>query len=244
MHLRPLFVMAAALGAAGGGDDAAAIDATVADAAVDAVTIDALIDAPPNLPPSVTAITGPAALLAGDGGTFAATATDPEGDSLTYAWTAAGTPGPGTFAASTAASTGWYSGAVGAAGTATLTLSVSDGVNPPVTQTFAVAVTVPHLTDVQPIFTATCTACHGNQAGLHLEDGMAYASLVNVTASNAACNTLARVTPGDPDSSVLYRKITGTTCGTRMPASNPLYFDDNPGLVIRVRSWILGGALP
>jgi hypothetical protein len=27
-----------------------------------------------------------------------------------------------------------------------------------------------------------------------------------------------------------------------MPLSNPAYFDTNPGLLIRVRSWILAGA--
>ena len=27
-----------------------------------------------------------------------------------------------------------------------------------------------------------------------------------------------------------------------MPQNNPTYFDSNPGLIIRVRSWILAGA--
>jgi hypothetical protein len=28
-----------------------------------------------------------------------------------------------------------------------------------------------------------------------------------------------------------------------MPSSNPQYFSNNPGLLIRVRSWILAGAV-
>ena len=52
-----------------------------------------------------------------------------------------------------------------------------------------------------------------------------------------------RVAPGAPDQSELIRKMTGTTCGDRMPRAEPTYFDANPGLVVRVRSWILAGAL-
>ena len=37
------------------------------------------------------------------------------------------------------------------------------------------------------------------------------------------------------------RKIEGT-CGTRMPQNNQRYFVDNPGLITRIRSWILAGA--
>ena len=222
-----------------GGVDAPA----AADGAIDGVAVDAPIDAPPNLPPQVGPIAGPATLVAGASGTFAVAATDAEGDPLTYAWSVTGAPTPGTWATPAASSSGWFSGAIGAAATAQLQVSVSDGVNPPVTQTIAVAVTVPRFTDVVPIFSASCVSCHGNSGGLRLEPANAYAELVGVAASNAACTTLVRVAPGAPDQSELIRKMTGTTCGDRMPRAEPTYFDANPGLVVRVRSWILAGAL-
>ncbi len=222
-----------------GGIDAPA----AADGAIDGVAVDAPIDAPPNLPPQVGPIAGPATLVAGASGTFAVAATDAEGDPLTYAWSATGAPTPGTWGTPAASSSGWFSGAIGAAATAQLQVSVSDGVNPPVTQTIAVAVTVPRFTDVVPIFSASCVSCHGNSGGLRLEPANAYAELVGVAASNAACTTLVRVAPGAPDQSELIRKMTGTTCGDRMPRAEPTYFDANPGLVVRVRSWILAGAL-
>lgn len=238
----PLALGALLTAGCGGPEPAPGIDAPAGiDAALDAA-LDAPIDAPPNLPPQVGAITGPATLLAGASGTFAVVATDAEGDPLTYAWTASGAATPGTWAAATAASSGWFSGALAAAGTAQLQVAVSDGVNPPVTQTLAVAITVPHFTDVQPIFATACVSCHGNSGGLRLEPANAYAELVGVATSNAACTTLVRVAPGAPDQSSLIRKMTGATCGDRMPRADPTYFDANPGLVVRVRSWILAGA--
>lgn len=77
---------------------------------------------------------------------------------------------------------------------------------------------------------------------LNLGATVSYSNLVNVTAVNAACNTLKRVTPSDPDNSVIIRKVSGTACGSRMPRNNPTYFDQNPGLIVRIRSWILAGA--
>ena len=73
--------------------------------------------------------------------------------------------------------------------------------------------------------------------------------LVNVAAANQTtdaqtnCASLDRVEPNDPDNSVLVRKISGTTCGTRMPATTPTHFANNPDQLIRIRSWIMGGAL-
>ena len=153
-----------------GGVDAPA----AADGAIDGVATDAPIDAPANQPPQVGAIVGPTTLVAGASGTFAVTATDADGDPLTYAWSASGGPTPGTWATPAATSSGWSSGAIGATATAQLQVSVSDGVNPAVTQTIAVAVTVPRFTDVVPIFTATCVSCHGNSGGLRLEIGRAH----------------------------------------------------------------------
>ncbi|MEZ4399003.1 MAG: hypothetical protein R3B06_03245 [Kofleriaceae bacterium] len=228
--------------------DAAVVDAAVVDAAVvDAAALDAAVDAPgpdaaPNRPPVVGQITGPAALVAGRTGTFAITATDPDGDTLSYAWSASGAPSPGTFSSAGAATTTWYSSDVASDGAATVTVSVSDGVNPPVARALIVPVAVPRFAaDVRPIF-GVCAGCHGTSGGLNLSAATAYANLVNVPVNNAACTPLNRVTPGAPDQSALILKISGTSCGNRMPRSDPQYFVNNPGLIVLIRSWILAGA--
>jgi hypothetical protein len=51
-----------------------------------------------------------------------------------------------------------------------------------------------------------------------------------------------RVVPGDPDASALVKKLAGTDCGTRMPRNAQGHFDAHPGELVRIRSWILGGA--
>jgi hypothetical protein len=125
----------------------------------------------------------------------------------------------------------------------TLRVSVSDGVAPAVQGSVQVTVTIPaYAAKVQPVFTQNCS-CHMGafpSGGLTLAAGQSYADLVDVAAT--ACAPLKRVLPGDPDQSVLVRKITGNTCGGRMPASDTGFFDRNPGLVDRMRSWILAGA--
>jgi hypothetical protein len=62
--------------------------------------------------------------------------------------------------------------------------------------------------------------CHitGSNGGLMMPNAMAaYTNLVNKMASNTTCKML-RVKPGDPTMSVLSKKVSGATCGTRMPA--------------------------
>jgi hypothetical protein len=85
----------------------------------------------------------------------------------------------------------------------------------------------------------SCTSCHGTSGGLSLAAGSSHANLVNVPANACGFN---RVTPNDPDNSALVMKMSGTACGTRMPRNDTAYFDRNPGLIIRVRSWILANA--
>lgn len=93
------------------------------------------------------------------------------------------------------------------------------------------------------IFTPTCTAigCHdaiGRQSGLLLTSGSAYPSIVNVPSVEMA--QLARVTPGDPSNSYLYRKVTGTgITGDRMPLNGPPLSDSQLALI---RDWIRRGA--
>lgn len=62
-----------------------------------------------------------------------------------------------------------------------------------------------------------------------------------VRAANSNCGGAASniVTVGDPTASVLYQKVTGTACGTRMPRGGaPLAQAD----LDLIRDWIAGGA--
>jgi hypothetical protein len=201
-----------------------------------------------NQPPEVAvSITAPSTLKAGATGTFSITATDPEGDALTYTWTQKAPAQQGTFVGvTTGTSAQWFSPQIGAETPFTIEVSVSDGKAAPVVRTVNVPVTVPNYSDVQSLWSTNtlCTGCHGSAGGLNLAEGSSYAALVNVANRNAACNTLKRVLPSDPDNSALVRKIEGTTCGNRMPrGANVAHFDNNPGQLILIRSWILGGAL-
>lgn len=94
------------------------------------------------------------------------------------------------------------------------------------------------------IFTPTCAqlGCHdtlGRQESLILSSGRAYAMTVGV--ASVETPGLARVTPGDPANSYLYRKITGAgITGDRMPQGGPFLNDAQTKLV---RDWIRRGAL-
>jgi hypothetical protein len=93
------------------------------------------------------------------------------------------------------------------------------------------------------IFTPTCAriGCHdllGQQSQQVLIAGRAYANIVNVP--SVEMPSLNRVTPNDPTSSYLYRKITGAgITGDRMPQSLPPLTDAQIALV---RDWIRRGA--
>ena len=76
---------------------------------------------------------------------------------------------------------------------------------------------------------------------LLLDARNAYAGLVDVPAFGGCANLL-RVKPGDPDSSVLILKMSGVTCGLRMPPPEQTYYDRAAGELALVRTWILDGA--
>ena len=202
----------------------------------------------PNHPPTVdAAITVPASVSAGDVN-LSIGASDPDGDPLTYSWTV-DPAGQGTFTTPTAAATQWRSPELSAATTYTFQVTVSDGTSS-VTRTASVQVTAPsYASDIQPIWDAHCTGCHNSSSqgrgGLNLDPGKSYASIVNVNAAGFSCGTTSkRVVPSQPDDSLLVQKISPhPPCGSRMPADNTGYFDDHPGELTRIRSWILAGAL-
>jgi hypothetical protein len=93
------------------------------------------------------------------------------------------------------------------------------------------------------IFTPSCASigCHdtlGQQSQLILSPGRAYEQTVN--RASVEMPSLARVTPNDPVSSYLYRKITGSgIIGDRMPQGRAPLTDAQLRLV---RDWIRRGA--
>ncbi|HEX5745373.1 MAG TPA: cadherin-like domain-containing protein [Archangium sp.] len=215
-----------------GGSAQASVDVPVANVAA------------PNRAPTVdAAITVATPAIAGDV-TLSIGATDPDGDTLTYAWSTS-VAGQGTFTAPTAAGTQWLSPELTTATTYTFQVTVSDGTES-VTRTLAVEVGVPqYARDIQPIWDAQCTNCHSSPRGLDLRASNSYASLVNAAGTGsypAGCGGTTRVVPNDPNDSLLVKKISGTACGGRMPQGNTDYFDNNPGQLTRIRSWILAGA--
>ncbi len=98
--------------------------------------------------------------------------------------------------------------------------------------------------DIQPIFTASCTPCHvggSSSGGLTLDS--AYATLVGVPSNESA---LDRVEAGSTQDSYLWHKLQGTQAdvggsGQQMPAGGGSL---TPAELDLIEAWIAGGALP
>jgi hypothetical protein len=97
--------------------------------------------------------------------------------------------------------------------------------------------TISFSSQIQPIFNSQCTSCHGSSGGLTITAGVSYNNLVNIDAQSS-CTSLKRVLPNNANNSVLYRKVSGTTCGNRMPGGVPL----NAGDITLIQDWINQGA--
>ncbi|MCX6122340.1 MAG: hypothetical protein NTX44_12090 [Ignavibacteriales bacterium] len=91
---------------------------------------------------------------------------------------------------------------------------------------------------IQPIFNSQCSGgCHGSNGGLSLAAGTSYSHLVNVQAQSS-CTSLKRVLPNEAANSVLYKKVSGTTCGAQMPQGSILTAGD----IALIQDWINQGA--
>lgn len=164
---------------------------------------------------------------------------DPDHDTLTYRWTASPQL---TLSDATAVRPHFIPSAEG---TYILTLVVSDGQLSSAPDQVAVVVegsgfAEPTFSQVQQqVFTPSCalSGCHADADHPILRAGQAYGNLVGVASSVG----LILVTPGDPDRSYLYIKITGGPgmVGSRMPRGRGALSAANLAVV---RDWIARGA--
>jgi hypothetical protein len=97
-----------------------------------------------------------------------------------------------------------------------------------------------------------CMPCHTTSSGDGVTFGRldmtsqtaAYSNLVSTKAAGQACGTKGgtRVTPGEPDASVMYLKISlddPTPCGEKMPLGGPPLTQAQADLI---EGWITAGA--
>ncbi|APR78279.1 Hypothetical protein A7982_03626 [Minicystis rosea] len=90
---------------------------------------------------------------------------------------------------------------------------------------------------------ANCTngSCHYGAGFSLTSKENAIAALVGTAASGPGCPDIDRVTPGDPEHSLLYLKVSMATppCGNRMPPSDT-HLDASQ--IELIRAWIEAGA--
>ncbi|MHC4133464.1 MAG: c-type cytochrome domain-containing protein [Planctomycetota bacterium] len=90
--------------------------------------------------------------------------------------------------------------------------------------------TVSFALDIQPVLTQDCIICHGGAGGLSVDT---YAGLMAGGTSGPV------VIPGDPDQSLLVRRLEGTVPPTMPLNAPPLTTSE----IDRIQQWILEGAL-
>ena len=90
---------------------------------------------------------------------------------------------------------------------------------------------------VQPIYDQNCIICHPASSNPDLTTANSYAETVNVNASGYSGKL---VVPGDPESSILYKKIDGSGAyGSNMPLGGSL----SQTQINIIKQWIEEGAL-
>ncbi len=161
------------------------------------------------------------------------------GGTTPYTWEAVSGTLPAGLSLSAA---GVISGTPTAAGTSSFTVRVTDSASPAATATQALSLTITAASvttvsfsaQIQPIFTANCTAgCHspgGISAFMNLTAGNAYASLV--------LSSPPRVIAGDSANSLLYKRITGAVQPQMPLGKTPLSSADQT----LIKDWIDQGA--
>ena len=94
---------------------------------------------------------------------------------------------------------------------------------------------VDYESQIQPIFSANCTSCHGVSGGVTLTS---YDALMNSTGNQYGSDV---IVPGDPDASGLVDKISNESpdFGDRMPQGGTPLDDEEIALI---RTWIAEGA--
>jgi hypothetical protein len=142
--------------------------------------------------------------------------------------TLAAQPGPGQ------SFNGWSGG--GCSGTGNCLISPTTNV----TISASFTNTISYGTDIQPIWNANCSGCHGNNGNLTLTPNnvISYPELLTETPTNS-CRSK-RVLPDDPDGSILWHKLQfDNVCGGGMPSGgSPL----DQALRDKIFAWILAGA--
>jgi hypothetical protein len=94
--------------------------------------------------------------------------------------------------------------------------------------------------------TCALVFCHAGSSDyleMTSKDG-AYAALVNAPAAGPSCapTGLDRITPGHPEASLLYLKITTPPCGDMMPLQYGARVVLDPRQIAQVHDWITAGA--
>jgi hypothetical protein len=197
---------------------------------------------PSNHAPDVIAAASATSLVMGQSTALSAIATDTDNDPLTYSWAQTSPASPqGTFSSLTSASPTWMAPTVAAVTPFILTVTVSDGhaQTPRLVKVFAKPSADPSfVADIQPFLVQCFGACHfagGSQPMTR------WGSLVVhwPEAPLPFCSGQPLVVPGDPDSSVLVKTLTGTSCGDQMPPGGPYLTTDQLAPIL---TWIQNGA--
>lgn len=91
-----------------------------------------------------------------------------------------------------------------------------------------------------------CTGCH-DFLGAELSQDQLYKRLVGEPAQREPCKGEVRVVPGDPNASLLWKKLEPglEVCGSKMPRSIPLFGPAPTSSQLELlKAWIEGGAMP
>lgn len=195
-----------------------------------------------NRDPVISQVTADRTLFtAGDSATLKVTASDADGDTLTYSYIpagAAGVSGSGSSVTLTVKSDA-------SAQTFSVAVVVSDGKCtscPSTTKSFEIttAGAIPKLSELQSsIFNSSCakSGCHNGVQSPLLTSGNSFNSLVGVSSAFSAGKKL--VEPGEPDLSVLYLRVSGSSEGNQMPkGETPLSSSQQT----QIKDWIRAGA--